>query len=282
MSPESATEPEPTREPRVAAALLLVANVLFFWPVLFHGRVFSSHGAVNAVYPWHADDGDPRNALLADPASAGAPFLRELPERILWNRSAAGGAPGAVNIVQGFLSPFAWVPALLLPEAAVETGILFLKLNAGFFFLFVYLRRHGLSETAASCGAAAWGWSGAQSAWWLWMQSSVTIAIPLLLLALDRARHDARFSRAIALSSLLLVVYLSGGYPFMILFGGAAGAAYALGAAWRRPAAESWRAAGRIAASGALALGLLLPAILVSARMIRASGQVAARAGLAD
>jgi len=28
---------------RVGSALLLAANVLFFWPVLFHGRVFSSH-----------------------------------------------------------------------------------------------------------------------------------------------------------------------------------------------------------------------------------------------
>ena len=283
MSIESEPDPEPAREPRVAAALLLVANVLFFWPVLFHGRVFSSHGAALSVFPWKAASrvDDPRVRLLADPASAGAPLLRDLPAKVFWNRSTAGGSPGAINVVEGLLSPLSWLPAILLPEPAIETGILFLKLNAGFLFLFLFLRGRGLPEAAAACGAAAWGWSVAQSAWWLWMQSSVTICFPLLLLAADRARLARRFDSAVAAAALAFLAFLSGGYPFMLLFGAAAALAYAAGEAGGRPVRESCRAAGRLAAAALLAAAILAPAFRLSARTIRASGQVPARAGLA-
>lgn len=281
-SSENAPTGAPPRQSGVAAALLLAANVLFFWPVLFHGRVFSSHDAALAVFPWRATSGveTPRNRLLADPASAGAPLLRSLPGRFLWNRSTAGGAPGAINAVQGYLSPFAWAPALLLPEAAIESGILFLKLNAGFLFLFLFLRGRGLSEMAASCGAAAWGWSTAQSAWWLWMQSSVTVCFPLALLAIDRARRDRNSAGAVGMCAVGVLALLSGGYPFMILFGAAAAGVYALVTSMGEPARESRRALARLTAGVFLAIAVLLPGFLVSVRSIRASGQREARAGL--
>jgi len=267
---------------RVGSALLLAANVLFFWPVLFHGRVFSSHRSALAVPPWNsaAAADDPRTRLLADPASGGEPVLRDLAAKLFWNPSAAGGAPGAVNVVQGFLSPFAAIPALLLPEAAIETGILFLKLNAGFLFMFLFLRGRGLRDAAASSGAAAWGWSGVQSAWWLWMQSSVTICFPLLLLAIDRARSGRRFDRAVLGAAAAFALFLAGGYPFMLLFGGAAAVAYA--AAFRpRRTADARRSSVRLACAALLAAALLFPAFRLSARTIRASGQLSDRGGLA-
>ncbi|HET9792936.1 MAG TPA: hypothetical protein VFS34_00630 [Thermoanaerobaculia bacterium] len=271
----------PRAEPRVAAALLLLANVLFFWPVIFHGRVFSSHGAARAAFPWHADADDPRVRLLADPASAAAPVLRDLPAKMRWNRFAAGGTPGAINAVEGFLSPFAWAPALLLPEPAIETGILFLKLNAGFLFFFLFLRGRGLSDGAASCGAAAWGWSGAQSASWLWMQSSVTICFPLLLLWVDRSRIASRSDRAIAGAAGAFLLFLSGGYPFMIVYGAAAALAFATVEAWGRGLSEAGKTGRRLAAAVLLSAAVVFPAFRLSARLIRASGQVASRAGLA-
>jgi len=267
---------------RVGSGLLLAANVLFFWPVLFHGRVFSSHRSALAVAPWNsaAAADDPRARLLADPASGAEPVLRDLAAKLFWNPAAAGGAPGAVNVVQGFLSPFAAVPALLLPEAGIETGILFLKLNAGFLFMFLFLRGHGLRDVAASSGAAAWGWSGVQSAWWLWMQSSVAICFPLLLLAIDGARRGRRFDRATLAAAGAFAVFLAGGYPFMILFGGAAALAYAAAFLPRR-SSDARRSSLRLAAAALLAAALLFPAFRLSARTIGASGQVSARAGLA-
>ena len=273
----------PRPDARVASALLLVANVLFFWPVLFHGRVFSSHGAALAVSPWRSAQArdDPRARFLADPASGSEPFLRDLPAKALWDPEAGGGSPGAINVVRGFLSPFAWIPALLLPESAIETGVLFLKLNAGFLFLFLFLRGRGLPETAASCGAAAWGWSGAQSAWWLWMQSSVTVAFPLLLLAIDRSRAERRFDRAVAPAAAAFLLFLSGGYPFMLAYGAAAALAWAGASAWKRPAKENGRAALRLAAAAVVASAVLYPAFRLSARVLRASGQIEARSGFA-
>ncbi len=263
----------------VGSALLLAANILFFWPVLFHGRVFSSHRSALAVPPWHsaAAVDDPRTPLLADPASGGEPVLRDLAAKLFWNPSPAGGAPGAINVVQGFLSPFAAVPALLLPEAGIETGMIFLKLNAGFLFMFLFLRGRGLRDVSAASGAAAWGWSGVQSAWWLWMQSSVTVGFPLLLLAIDGARSGQRSDRAVLGAAAAFLVFLSGGYPFMLLFGGAAALAYA--AAFRPR--DAGRSSLRLAAAALLAAALLFPAFRVSARTIEASGQASARAGLA-
>ncbi|HET7451968.1 MAG TPA: hypothetical protein VFL12_04465, partial [Thermoanaerobaculia bacterium] len=292
MPADTADSRPPRPEARVGSALLLVANLLFFWPVVFHGRVFSSHGAALAVAPWRRADSvapwrradaadDPRARLLADPASGSEPLLRDLPAKAFWDRSAAGGAPGAINAVQGFLSPFAWAPALLLPEPAIETGILFLKLNAGFLFLFLFLRGRGLPEIAASCGAAAWGWSGAQSAWWLWMQSSVTIAIPALLLAVDRARSARRFDRAVAPAAAAGLLFLSGGYPFLLVDGAAAALAWAAFAAWRRPAPENRRVFLRLAVAAALGGAILYPAFRLSARVVDASGQREARSGFA-
>jgi len=267
----------------VAASLLLLANLVFFWPVVFHGRVFSSHDAALAVDPWRAASrvDVPRNRLLADAASAGSPMLRDLPARFFWNPYVAGGAPGAINLVQGFLSPFAGIPGLLLPEAFIETGILFLKLNAGFLFAFVFFDRRGLSETAASCGAAAWAWSTAQSTWWLWMQSSVMVCIPLLFLAADRARGRGSFFSAVAASAGASLLFLSGGYPFMILFGAGAATLYALFGGEGGLGRNAGRAAAGLTAGALLAAALVWPAIMVSARAIRETGQVEARAGLA-
>jgi len=270
---------------RGAAGLLLAANVFFFWPVLFHGRVFSSAESSQVAAPWSGSSAGspPANPLLADAASAALPTLRRIrrfPEGFLWNRFVASGIPGAINIVQGYLSPFAWVPAALLPAAAIETGILFLKLNCGFLFFYAFARSQGLTGTASACGAAAWGWSTAISVWWLWMQSSTVIAVPLLLLAAAKARTLAGAPRAVLLAAGGSFLLLTGGYPHMILF---AGVALALFVAFDRgPSPDRSRRIGLLRLSGgaALALGLLLPAVLVSTRFLRETGAVGARRGL--
>src|ERR1700688_137739 len=135
--------------------VLFVANLLFFWPVLFHGRVFSSHDVVLATYPWRGLSGvtDPRNRLLADPATASETQLRrfrDFPRGFFWDRATSSGSPGPVHFVQGNLSPLFWLPAIALPEAGIESGILFLKLNAGFLFAYLFLRRRRFSDLAAS------------------------------------------------------------------------------------------------------------------------------------
>jgi len=264
--------------------VLLVANLLFFWPVLFHHRVFSSHDVVLATHPWRGRSGVPvpRNRLLADPATSSETQLRkfrDFPRGFFWNRAMACGAPGPVNFVQGNLSPFFWLPAIVLPEAAIETGIVFLKLNFGFLFGYLFLRRR-FSGTAASAGAAAWGWTSAQSCWWLWMHTSVSIFYPLVLLAIDHAFASRRFSAAAALSGGVFLGMLSGGYPFWIVFGAAGGSLYFLFRAFEQGGREAARAALRLAAGAALAIAVLAPAALLSYRFLRETGHIAFREGL--
>ena len=279
--------PEPfLRRHGAAAAVLLVANLLLFWPVLFHGRVFSSHAVALALYPWRGVSGvtTPKDRLLADPATSSETQLRkfrDFPRGFFWSRANACGVPGPVNFVQGNLSPFFWIPALVLPEAGIETGILFLKLNAGFLFAYLFLRRR-FSGAAAAAGAATWGFTSAQSCWWLWMQTSVSIFYPLVLLAVDIAFSARRRVVAIAISGAVFLGMFSGGFPFSIVFGGLAGIFYF---AFRSPESgvrASLRALGILSAGAVLAAAILAPPALLSWRFLRETGHIARRRGLAE
>jgi hypothetical protein len=268
---------------RAGLPVLLVANLLFFWPVLFHGRVFSSHDVVLATYPWRTGSGVdvPRNRLLSDPATGSETFLRRLPRAFRWNRSLASGAPGHLDIVQGDLSPFFWLPAALLPESAIETGILFLKFNAGFLFAWFFLRSRRFAPTPAAAGAAAWAWTSAQSVWWLWMHTSVSLFFPLLLWAVDRTFESPSASRGTAAAVLVFLGALAGGFPQWVLFGAAAAGLYFLFRAHECGLRLAGAAAARLAAAAALAAAVLLPAILFSARFLAASRQLEMRRGTA-
>lgn len=274
-----------TSAPRRAGALLAVCNLLFFWPVLFHGRVFSSHDVALSLHPWKASSGIdlPRNRLLADPATSSESLLRsfrKLPEGFFWNRSIGGGAPGPVNLVQGNLSPFFWLPALALPEAGIETGILFLKLNASFLFALLFFRRRKFSDNAASAGAAVWALSSVQTYWWLWMQTSVSVFFPLLLWSVDVALESPAFVPAAAAAAWVFLGLFAGGYPFWIFFGAILVAFAFLSRIGEFPSRAMLAAAARLSCAAAIALAILLPAGLVSFRFLKETGEIQRRAGL--
>ena len=252
--------------------------------MLFHHRVFSSHDVVLALHPWRGLSGVdvPRNRLLADPATSSETQLRrfrDFPRGFFWDRAMACGVPGPVNFVQGNLSPFFWLPAIALPEAGIESGILFLKLNAGFLFAYLFLRRR-FSGIAASAGAAAWGWTSAQTCWWLWMQTSVSIFFPLVLLAIDHAFASRRFSAGASVAGLVFLGMLSGGYPFWIFFGLVAAALYFVFRAVERGGVAALRSSLRLAAGGVLALAIVAPALLLSLRFLRETGHIEERRGV--
>lgn len=268
-----------------AGALLALCNVLFFWPVLFHGRVFSSHDVALSLHPWKASSGIdlPRNRMLADPATSSETLLRNLrkfPEGFFWNRSIGGGVPGPINLVQGNLSPFFWLPALTLPEAGIETGILFLKLNASFLFAWLFLRRRKFSETAAAAGAAAWAFSSVQTFWWLWMQTSVSVFFPLLLWAVDVALESPRFGASAAACAWVFLGLFAGGYPFWIFFGAILVAFCFLSRLGEFPVRRTLAAAARLSCAAAAALAIVAPAALVSIRFLKETGEIQRRAGL--
>jgi hypothetical protein len=270
---------------RFGCATLLAFDLVLFAPLLATGGVFSSHDFVRAHYPWRGTaDGvlEAENRLLSDPAASGETTLvryRGFPDALFWNPWVSSGAIGPFHLAQGFLSPFVVLPSLFLPESGIETGILFLKFNVAFIAMYAFLRGRRFSDLAASAGAAAWAFATGQTVWGLWMQSSVSVTYPLLLLAVDRAFEEAATARAIRFASLAILLCLSGGFPHWILYGAfAAGLYLALRAL--RGRREAGKALVRVTAGGAIAIAILFPSILATGRFLRASGYEDMRRGM--
>ena len=270
---------------RFGFATLLVFDLVLFAPLLLRGRVLTSHEFVRAHHPWRETEQgllEAENPLLADPGAAGETTLvryRRFPRGFFWNPWLSSGAIGPFHLAQGFLSPFVALPALALPEAWIETGILFLKFNFAFLAAYFFLRGRNFSDLAAAAGAATWAFSTGQTVWGLWMQTSVSVTYPLLLLAVDRAFEETRTARTILFASASFLLCLAGGFPHWILYGVFAAGLYFL----FRAARERGRARGalvRIAAAGAISLAILSPSILASSRFVQASGFREARHGM--
>jgi hypothetical protein len=280
---------------RLGLATLLVFDLVVFAPLLWTGGVFSSHDFVRAHHPWRmGPDGviESENRLLSDPAASGETTLvryRSFPEGLFWNPWVASGAVGPFHLAQGFLSPFVALPAFLLPEAGIETGILFLKFNFAFLAAYAFFRSRRFSDLAASAGAAAWAFATGQTVWGLWMQTSVSVTYPLLLMSVDRAIEDnggadaasARgHARAVRFGALAILLCLAGGFPHWILYGVAAAALYFVGRVIERRGRDAGRALLRLAAAGAIAVAILAPSILATRRFLRESGYGELRRGM--
>jgi hypothetical protein len=270
---------------RLGFATLLVFDLVLFAPLLLRGRVLTSHEFVRAHHPWRETEQGLReaeNPLLADPGASGETTLvryRSFPRGFFWNPWLSSGAIGPFHLAQGFLSPFVAIPSLLLPEAGIETGILFLKFNFAFLAAYFFFRGRGFSDLAAAAGAATWAFSTAQTVWGLWMQTSVSVTYPLLLLAVDRAFEEERSARAMLFASASFLLCLAGGFPHWILYGAFAAGLYFLFRA-ARERARAGAAFVRIAAAGVISLAILCPSILASSRFVEASGYRDARHGM--
>jgi hypothetical protein len=270
---------------RLGLATLLVFDLVLFAPLLARGRVLSSHEFVRAHHPWRQTEQgilQAENPLLADPAASGETTLvryRDFPRGFFWNPWVSAGAIGPFHLAQGFLSPFVAIPSLLLPEAWIETGILFLKFNFAYLAAYFFLRTRRFSDLAAAAGAATWAFSTGQTVWGLWMQTSVSVTYPLLLVAVDRAFDGQRPARTVAFAAASFLLCLAGGFPHWILYGAfAAGLYFLFRAARERRRAGS--ALAKLALSLAISVAILTPSILASARFVEVSGFQPLRKGM--
>lgn len=273
---------------RLGLATLLVFDLVLFAPLFVTGGVFSSHEFVRAHHPWRQSSLgvlEAENRLLSDPAASGQTTLvrfRDFPSGLFWNPWVAAGAIGPFQLAQGFLSPFVAIPSLLLPEAWIETGVLFLKFNFAFVAAYAFLRSRRFSDAACAAGAATWAFATGQTVWGLWMQSSVSITYPLLLMAVDRALEDTSGWRAVRFAALAILLCLSGGFPHWILYGAIAAGLYLLVRVFERRGRGALRALGLLAAACAIALAILTPSILATARFLEASEYRQLRRGMGE
>ena len=191
----------------------------------------------------------------------------------------SSGAIGPFHLAQGFLSPFVALPSLLLPEAWIETGILFLKFNFAYLAAYFFLRGRKFSDVASAAGAATWAFSTGQTVWGLWMQTSVSVTYPLLLAAVDRAFEDERRRRALLFAAAAALLSLAGGFPHWILYGAFAAGLYFLFRA-ARDRAPARGAFVTLVSAAVIAAAILTPSILASSRFVQASGFREERRGM--
>ena len=208
------------RKHRTALIALGVYHFVFFFPLLFMGRVLSPNDVFYNFSPWqnvrppeilHA-----QNSLLNDPPTAYYTLMSMAKEdwrTFHWNPYVACGIPGWGSSAAAVLSPFILIPVLLVPLTWVYTAIVFLKLNVAFVFSYLWLREERLGRRGAAIGAILVAAAGMYAVRWLWQITNATALYPAILWVVRRRRTS------IASMTLIAVAFALSGFPAAIAYG---------------------------------------------------------------
>lgn len=274
------------RKHRTALLALAVYNVVFFFPVIFMGRVLSPNDVFHNFSPWNL--GRPldvtlaQNSLLNDPPTAYFTLFamaKADPRTFHWNPYIASGVPGFGSSAAAMLSPFAALP-LLLPLAWSYTGMAFLKLNASFLFAWLWLREERLGRRGAAVGAIVFAGAGVYAVRLLWQITNATVLFPALLWIVRRTFRGRR--TPVVVTTLIALAYALSGFPAAIAYGAWVAAIYALYIAIveRRVVVLARGTGGavlRVTAAVVVAALLALPALIPFVQLIRRSGYLETR-----
>ena len=280
------------RKHRTAFIALAVYHFVFFFPVLFMGRVVSPNDVYYNFSPWQdvrpAELVHAQNSLLNDPPTAYFTLMsmaRNDWHTFHWNPYVASGIPGFGSSAAAVLSPFILLPVLLVPPAWVYTAILLLKLNVAFLFAYLWLREERTGKRGAAMGALVVAAAGIYAVRWLWQITNATALYPALLWIVRRIANGRRVP--VALMTLIALAFALSGFPAAIAYGAWLAAAYLLfvllvrgmvGPAgsrrYGRPAAGTTMMGGVARAGIAVGIALLiaLPALVPFVQLIRRSG----------
>ncbi|HVE71518.1 MAG TPA: hypothetical protein VNI54_09145 [Thermoanaerobaculia bacterium] len=211
------------RKHRTALLALAIYNIVFFFPVLFMGRVVSPNDVFLNFSPWNLgrplDVTRAQNSLLNDPPTAYFTLLslaKADPRTFHWNPYIASGVPGFGSSAAATLTPFAFLP-LLVPLAWLYTAMAFLKLNASFVFAYLWLREERLGRRGAAIGALIFAGAGVYSVRWLWQITNATVLFPALLWIARRTFSGRR--TPVVVVALIALCYVISGFPAAIAYG---------------------------------------------------------------
>ncbi|MBI4881630.1 MAG: hypothetical protein HY812_18515, partial [Planctomycetes bacterium] len=210
-------------------------------------------------------DFTPHNPYLSDQALVFYPWLKFMSEAVrggeipLWSPHSGGGVPFIGNLSSAFFFPTTWLsflpPEILTVGRGMLLGALFRLWLAGFFG-WLFLRRIGLSRTAALCGGAGLMLFGYQVVWLFYSLSNVACLIPLCLYLTQLFAERPAPARGLLLALALALQFL-GGHAETSLALALAVTAWFCAAAWRGSCPCSFGAAlGRFALVALLALCL--------------------------
>jgi hypothetical protein len=254
------------------AGLVLLA---LFAPALFGGRVLLSGDIVPGLVV--DGEGRPVSAVLGNPLHLDVvtqivPLEAQVRRALQagawpqWNPLAGAGMPLLADPQAQALQPLvaiAW--PLPLPQAlAVTAG---LRVLLPLVFLFLFLRRQGLSSGAALFGGITFALSGSVLLWLQWPIANAAAWLPVIFYALDRtAERGAR--RDFALLTAAGAATLLGGHPETALYVVATAALYGLSRLATQPRDRRGRLLGRWTLAAALAAGLAAPVLLPAAQYL--------------
>ncbi|HWS72785.1 MAG TPA: hypothetical protein VN605_11755, partial [Thermoanaerobaculia bacterium] len=191
-----------------------------------------------------------------------------------WNPYIASGIPGFGSSAAAILSPFILLPTLALPLPWVYTAIIFLKLNAAFFFAYAWLREERLGKRAAAIGAIIIAASGIYAVRWLWQSTNATALYPALLWIVRRMWNGRR--TPVWLVAPIALAYALAGFPAAMAYGAYLAAAYALFLAIRERRLPA-RSLANVTIGVLIALAIAAPSIVPFVRFVQRTGYLGAR-----
>jgi hypothetical protein len=262
------------RKHSIALAAIVVYHFVFFFPTIFMQRVVSPNDVFYNFEPWgHGRDVIAQNSVVNDPPTSYLTMLslvKSEPRAFHWDPFVASGIPGWASSSAASLTPFAFLPAKLLPLSWVYTGIIFLKLNVAFFFAYLWLREERLGRRGAAIGAIVFAASGPIAVRWLWQVTNATPLYPALLWI---AVRTARGKRTPAWAVLLITLaYALSGFPAAMAYGAWVALIYFL------VRVRTWRRLPATIAAVALAIGIASPMLVSFAKLVQRTGYLAVRA----
>jgi hypothetical protein len=271
------------RKHSIALAAIVVFHFVFFFPTIFMQRVVSPNDVFLNFEPWgHGHEQVAQNSVINDPPTSYLTMLSLVKgERraFHWDPYVACGIPGWGSSSAASITPFMFLPTMLLPLTWVYTGIIFLKLNAAFFFAYLWLREERLGKRGAAIGAILFAASGPIVVRWLWQATNATPLYPALLwIAVRTARGKRTPAWAIVLIAL---AYALSGFPAAMAYGAWVAGVYFV-FRWRRGTGKSaCPPLIRAAVAVTLALAIAAPMLVSFAQLVQRTGYLAVRASAA-
>jgi hypothetical protein len=271
--------------PTLSAALLFALLVLvYLWPVVLGGKVFSPDAVLYKLPPWQPyrphDVASFENYLLADVPLVLRPW-RELVRQLLrdgilpaWSSHALTGVPLLSNPQSGLFSPFA-LPLWILPFTWALGFAAALKLWAGALGVYLLVRELRLGFLPGLLAGVAFAFCS-MNVMWLAPEivPAVAVLLPWLLWLVERLARGGGIGSAIALACLTAAA-IGGGHPGTQVHVLVAAGLYALlRAALARERAPPERLKALALALGGLGVGIGLIGVLLVPEIVSSHGTV--------
>lgn len=262
----------------MALVALGLFHFIFFFPVIYMGRVVSPNDVFRNYDPWSFARRLPtQNSLINDPPTSYYTLMslaKTDHAAFHWNPYIASGIPGWGSTAAAILSPFILLPTFTVPLPWVYTAIIFLKLNAAFWFAYFWLREERLGKKGAAIGALIVAAAGVITVRWLWQSTNASALYPALLWLVRRSFNGRRNS--IAWMIVIALAYALAGFPAAMAYGAYIAIAYTIFLAIRERHVPM-----RFIISGAIAVVIALmiasPSLVPYIQLLRRTGYLETR-----